>query len=212
MLRDHRLARRNELDKLEKKALKRRPYKRNRHFTLYDKQRMVSLRFGSLTDFRFKRRTYAEVAAVVKCWVVNVYLTIQRFIKNGYMHPPDGRTVRVVRPEILPTMIDWITSKKTLEAWSHHSLLARVELLKRKYPNHRFNISCLRNIYTGAGITFTKREKVPWKSMHKAGLDQERSQFAVKLAEWIRDKREIIYFDEMSVNLWSITERSLRCW
>ena len=48
--------------------------------------------------------------------------------------------------------------------------------------------------------------------MNKPGLETERREFAKKLAEWIVDKREIIYFDEMSVNLWSITERSLRCW
>ena len=48
--------------------------------------------------------------------------------------------------------------------------------------------------------------------MHKPGLEDERRVFAKKLAQWIVDKREIIYFDEMSVNLWSITERSLCCW
>ena len=48
--------------------------------------------------------------------------------------------------------------------------------------------------------------------MHKPGLEEERRLFAKKLAEWIVDERDIIYFDEMSVNLWSITERSLCTW
>ena len=48
--------------------------------------------------------------------------------------------------------------------------------------------------------------------MNKPGIEDERRLFATKLAEWIEQERDIIYFDEMSVNLWSITERSLRCW
>ena len=99
-LRELRLARRNELANPIKKTGRRKSVKRNRSFTLWDKQRMVSLRFGSLTDFRFRKRTYAEVAAIMKCWLINVYLTIQRFFKNGCNHPPDGRTVRVFGPEI----------------------------------------------------------------------------------------------------------------
>ena len=89
---------------------------------------------------------------------------------------------------------------------------ARTELLTREYPDHRFKIDVLKKIYKDEGVTYTKREKVPWKSMHKPGLEGERRAFAKKLAEWIVDKREIIYFDEMSVNLWSITERALCCW
>ena len=48
--------------------------------------------------------------------------------------------------------------------------------------------------------------------MHKPGLEEERRAFAVKLSQWIVEKRELIYLDEMSVNLWSVTERSHRCW
>ena len=61
---------------------------------------MVALRFGSLTDFRFRKRTYNEVADIMKCWVVNVFLVIKRFVNNDYVHPPDGRTCKYVRPEI----------------------------------------------------------------------------------------------------------------
>ena len=182
LLRDLRLARRNELNNPEKKKGRRTPYKRNRHFTYWDKQRMVSLRFGSLTDFRFKRRTYADVAATMKCWVINVFLTIKRFVKNGYEHPPDGRVARHVRPELTEAMIEDITGKKRLEAWSHLSLIARTDLLRRRYPDHHFSVDSLRKIYKKAGITFTKREKVPWKSMHKPGLENERRVFAKKLA------------------------------
>ena len=109
-------------------------------------------------------------------------------------------------------MFKHITSWDKLKATAHLSLVQRVALLQREYPNHRFNIDCLRKIYKKASITFTKRDKVPWKSMHKPGLEEERRLFAKKLAEWIVDERDIIYFDEMSVNLWSITERSLCTW
>ena len=118
---------------------------------------MVVLRFGSETDFRFRKRTYAEVAEIMKCWVVNVYHTINKFLKNGCMHPPDGRTVRVVRPEITQDMINDITSKKRLEAWSHLSMPARTELLTREYPNHRFNLIVLKKIYKDEGVTYTQR-------------------------------------------------------
>ena len=67
----------------------------------------------------------------MKCWVINVFNTIKRFIKNGYEHTPDGRTCKIIRPEITEKMIEEITSKKRLEAWSHLSLVARADLLSR---------------------------------------------------------------------------------
>ena len=118
---------------------------------------MVALRFGSVTDFRSRKRTYAKVADIMKCWYINVFHTIQRFLKNGFEHPPDGRTVRVVRPEITQDMINDITSKKKLEAWSHLSMPARTELLTREYPDHRFNLDVLKKIYRDEGVTYTQR-------------------------------------------------------
>ena len=119
---------------------------------------MVALRFGSLHDFRFPVRSYSRVADLMRCWPVNVYYTIQRFIKNDYQHPPDGRKDRKVRPEITETMIENITSWKRMQEWSHLGMRSRAELLKRMYPLHRFNRDCLNKIYKQAGITFTKRQ------------------------------------------------------
>ena len=156
-LRSMRSVRRNELAQPREKKQRRNPDKLNRHFTLAQKWKMVALRFGSLTDFRFRKMTYARVAARMKCWLINVYHTIKRFLENGFSHPPDGRTVRVVRPEITQDMIDDITSKKKLEAWSHLSMPARTELLTREYPDHRFNLDVLKKIYKDEGITYTQR-------------------------------------------------------
>ena len=137
---------------------------------------MVLLRFGSPTDFRFRRLTYAQVADRMKCWLINVYLTVQRFIKNGYEHPPDGRTVRQekARPVISGDMIMDITSLKLLTEWAPLSLKARVILLNRRYPNHHISLDCLKRIYKQAKVKNTKREKRPWKSVNKPGLDGER--------------------------------------
>ena len=57
-----------------------------------------------------------------------------------------------------------------------------MERLSRIYPEYRFNVDLLRKIYKLAGVAYTKMEKVPWKSMHKSGLDDERRAFATKLA------------------------------
>ena len=211
-LRDMRSSRRNELENPSEKKLRRNPDKLNRHFTTFQKDQMVFLRFGSLTDLRFRKRTYAEVADRMKCWLINVYHTVQRYIKNDQSHPPDGRTVRVFRPAITPEIAEEVTKWKRMKSYATLSLTQRVILLKREFPNYRFNEPLLKKIYKEAGVTLSQRQKLPWRSMNKPGIENERRLFATKLAEWIEQERDIIYFDEMSVNLWSITERSLRCW
>ena len=115
MLRDSRNERRNELEGPIAKKGPRVHARSNRHFTLVDKNKMVALRFGCLDDFRFKKMTYAAVADRMKCWVVNVFLVVKRFLANGHVHPPDGRTCRAIRPDVTDEMVEHITSRKMLE-------------------------------------------------------------------------------------------------
>ena len=70
-----RLRRRKELDDPQRKP-RRVSYKSNRRFTLWHKHKMVMLRFGNLSNFRFKVRTYSEVADTMKCWAADVFNVI----------------------------------------------------------------------------------------------------------------------------------------
>ena len=193
-LRTMRLARRAEGPKAPR-AQQRVKKRTHRNYTAEEQAKMISLRYGGDLGYGYPVRTFKEVAEIMGCRAPSVWLVVKRFMDNGCQCAPDGRRQKPLDQ----AFVKKITTHKVLSGWAHLSLRRRVELLKRKYPGTHVNFHVLRRIYKSAGVAYNKRDKIPWKSAHRANIAAQRKQYAVELSQFIAEGREIIWLDEVSV-------------
>jgi len=104
------------------------------------------------------------------------------------------------RTKIPPHIVEYLTSKETLQAWAGMSLRWRV---KQLWLEKQFSYCCksLILLYKKHGISYRATGY-----MHYNGFkvtEEERLNYAKKLKKLIDSNKPVIYADESSFNAWN---------
>jgi hypothetical protein len=93
-----------------------------------------------------------------------------------------------------------------LREWAHLSLDARCAILKSKY---KIEISryTLANYYRELKIGYLKTHSSFYSSRTEEEMVQLRVEFINKIVKHMKRKKEIIFMDETSTNMWAIRNK-----
>ena len=93
-----------------------------------------------------------------------------------------------------------------MREWAHLSLEARCAILKSKY---KIEISryTLANYYRELKIGYLKTHSSFYSSRTEEEMVQLRVEFIKKIVKHMKRKKEIIFMDETSTNMWAIRNK-----
>ena len=93
-----------------------------------------------------------------------------------------------------------------MREWAHLSLDARCAILKSKY---KIEISryTLANYYRELKIGYLKTHSSLYSSRTEEEMVQLRVEFIKKIVKHMKRKKEIIFMDETSTNMWAIRNK-----
>jgi len=93
-----------------------------------------------------------------------------------------------------------------LREWAHLSLDARCAILKSKY-NIEISRYTLANYYRELKIGYLKAHSSFYSSKTEEEMVQLRVEFIKKILKHMKRKKEIIFMDETSTNMWAIINK-----
>jgi hypothetical protein len=93
-----------------------------------------------------------------------------------------------------------------LREWAHLSLDARCAILKSKY-NIEISRYSLANYYRELKIGYLKTQSSFYSSRTEEEMVQLRVEFIKKIVKHMKRKKEIIFMDETSTNMWAIRNK-----
>ncbi|MFN7881036.1 MAG: hypothetical protein ACK5NI_00915 [bacterium] len=93
-----------------------------------------------------------------------------------------------------------------MREWAHLSLDARCAILKSKYKIEISRYS-LANYYLELKIGYLKTHSSFYSSRTEEEMVQLRVEFIKKIVKHMKRKKEIIFMDETSTNMWAIRNK-----
>ena len=93
-----------------------------------------------------------------------------------------------------------------MREWAHLSLDARCAILKSKY-NIEISRYTLANYYREIKIVYLKTHSSFYSSRTEEEMVQLRVEFIKKIVKHMKRKKEIIFMDETSTNMWAIRNK-----
>jgi transposase len=173
------------------------------HFAM--KVKIIELRFGRYGVLQPVRMSITNIAKKVSIARSTVYKIIQHYkINDGVISgiPEKHQRKKILTNEIAAVLKD----PKILREWAHLSLEARCSILKEQY-NVQMSRYTLSNYYKELQVGYLKTHSSFYSARSEEETARLRVEYIKKIVGHMRRKREIIYMDETTTDMWAIRNK-----
>ena len=171
----------------------------HRHLTIREKEKIIFRYYGCTQNVGVPIRTKLTVSKMLRIPYATVHDIIRFFIEGGCAMDALISKRRKRFEFIAPAIQTFLLNDKLLQLWRNYTLRERVVIIQSIYSTVKISQESLRRFYHHHKIKFRATKQVYWQSMeNRVGLDQQRGEYALLLAQAMVRKREICYVDESS--------------
>ena len=172
------------------------------------KKRIVFQRYGSLTDFRHAVMYIKAVARLLRIPRSTVQNCLRKFVDGGstlsvFVRP--ARQFLVIQPRLKRVLLH----KATLQQWAPFSIRERLEIIRILY-REKMSYATLRSFYKAHKVSYVCGKTAVYRTYltNQVHLDSQRQDFALLLANLVKNKYCVVYQDESSSNCFQVLKRS----